>query len=156
MWAKMITSHNFHYVTKRNPIKYATINHWSVCIQFNNSTVRGGSGLRDKIKNSTWNGKCNVQQKKKYQHKDRNIVHLLTMNIKNSFLGSIQNIFLYKRINNNMKVMRIVLLKRVPLSVMFPTAWWSKILARILQSCFYNMNGGVVLPERTVEFKKHW
>lgn len=48
---------------------------------------------------------------------DRNIVHLLTMNIKDSFLGSIQNIFLYKRINNKMKVMRTVLLKRVPLSV---------------------------------------
>ena len=62
-------------------------------------------------------GNATYKLKKKYQHKDGHIVHLLTMNIKDSFLGSIQNIFLYKRINNKMKVIRTVLLKRVPLSV---------------------------------------
>lgn len=38
---------------------------------------------------------------------------------KEQLLGKYTKHFLYKRINNNMKVMRIVLLKRVPLSVIF-------------------------------------
>ena len=38
-----------------------------------------------------------MQRTEKYQHKDRKIVHLLTMNIKDSFLGSIQNIFFYTK-----------------------------------------------------------
>ena len=42
-------------------------------------------------------GNATYSKRKRYRHtKDRNIVHLLTMNIKDSLLGSIQNIFYTK------------------------------------------------------------
>lgn len=69
-----------------------------MCIQFNNlTTVRGGSGFRDKIKNSTWNGEMQRTAKEKVSTQRQKHCTFTDNEYKEQLLGKYTKLFFIQK-----------------------------------------------------------